>query len=251
MNGELRSRERSPIRRIAVGLGLLTVAAATATGCLRPPVPLPGPPPGPQPSRVAVYGDSLLNSSTSRWRWEILASLPGWGTLERTEWGTAPCDHRDQMEADARLGWKVRVAVIAFYGNQATPCTAGRDVETLYRADLSWAVEFWSSRGVPVVLVVPPGPVGDEPLSAGARAALAVAEEHGLEPVDLTDAFVDPVTGRFSRELDGEVVRATDGIHLCEPEEPEPTTCPADAPGVVRFADPIAAAAVEAARRTK
>jgi len=228
---------------------MVGLALVVATGCLR--VPLPGPPPGPQPDRIAVYGDSLLHSAGPRWRWIIASSLPDWGTVDRTEWGTAPCDHLEQMEADARSRWNIRVVVLAYFGNQATPCTQGHDVETLYRADLLAAVELWRTQGVRVVLAVPPGRVDDEPLSPGARAALDVAEQGGVELVDLTGTFVDPTTGRYARELDGEVVRSDDGVHLCEPGPPDPLVCPADAPGVVLFADPVVDAAVGQARLVK
>lgn len=225
----------------------LIAGLVVATGCR----PLPGPPPGIHPKRVAFYGDSLLVSSAPRWRTLTVTGLPNWSTLERVLWGTAPCDHLEQMAVDASSNWNIKVVVIGFHGNQEMPCTIDCDLETLYREDLGTAVRIWQARGVRVVLVPMPGRVGEEAPSPAARATRSVAAESGAELVDLTDSFVDPDTGRYVGEIDGVAVRSPDGIHLCDHHEIGHTYCPSEAPGVVRLADPIAAAAVALGKTVK
>lgn len=231
---------------------LLGAVAALLVGVLAAACqPAPGPPPGPQPDRVAIYGDSLMNSSSAVWRPTIKEQLPDWALLERATWGSAACDHLEQMEADAREAWNVRVVVLAFYGNSITPCMSGVDVEARYRWDLTVAVDFWLERGVRVVLVVPPGPVDSEPYSAAGRAALAVAGDRRVRLVDTTGAFVDPEAGTFASELDGVAVRSPDGIHLCDHEALGGLTCDEDDAGAIRYAQPIADAVVAEARLVK
>lgn len=213
--------------------------------------PEPGPPPGPQPDRIAVYGDSLLHSSAPVWRTSIEEQLPDWGLLERTAWGSATCDHLDQMASDARDGWNVRVVVLAYFGNAITPCAQGVDLERRYRWDLTVAVDLWQERDVRVVLVVPPGPVDSEPHSAAARAALAVARERRVRVVDTTGSFVDPVTGTYASELEGVPVRSPDGIHFCDHEALGEIVCSVDDAGAGLYGRPIAAAVVAEARLVK
>jgi hypothetical protein len=179
------------------------------------------------------------------------AELPEWALLERTVWGSAPCDHLEQMAADAAASWNIRVVVLAFYGNVGTECTRGHDPELLYRWDLARAVDLWLERDVRVVLVVPPGPVDSEPGGSAARAALAVARDREVTLVDTTEDFLDPETGTFVSQLGDEVLRSPDGIHLCDHDELDSTRCPEDAPGAVRFATPIADAAVAQAKLVK
>lgn len=231
----------------ALGAVAVLLLGAVATAC-QPEV---GPPAGPQPQRVAVYGDSLLYSSAPVWRTSVEEQLPDWNLLERTLWGSAACDHLEQMADDARDGWNVRVVVIAFYGNSITPCAQGHRVEDRYRWDLTVAVDLWQERGVRVVLVVPPGPVDSEPYSPAGRAALAVARERRVQLVDTTGAFVDPETGTFASELDGVAVRSPDGIHLCDHETIGEIVCSVDDAGATRYGQPIAAAIVAEARLVK
>jgi hypothetical protein len=230
-----------------LGAVAVLLLGAVAVACQ----PEPGPPAGPQPRRVAVYGDSLLHSSAPVWRTSIEEQLPDWNLLERALWGSAACDHLDQMADDAHEGWNVRVVVIAFYGNAVTPCARGQRVEDRYRWDLTLAVDLWQERGARVVLVVPPGPVDSEPYSPAGRAALAGARDRRVQLVDTTGAFVDTETGRFAAELDGVAVRSPDGVHLCDHESLGEIVCASDDAGANRYGQPIAAAVVAEARLVK
>ncbi len=230
-----------------LGAVAVLLLGAVAVACQ----PEPGPPAGPQPRRVAVYGDSLLHSSAPVWRTSIEEQLPDWNLLERALWGSAACDHLDQMADDAHEGWNVRVVVIAFYGNAVTPCARGQRVEDRYRWDLTLAVDLWQERGARVVLVVPPGPVDSEPYSPAGRAALAVARDRRVQLVDTTGAFVDTETGRFAADLAGVAVRSPDGVHLCDHESLGEIVCASDDAGANRYGQPIAAAVVAEARLVK
>jgi len=241
-----RTRGAASARRILVVLASLALGSV-ALACL----PETGPPPGPQPRRVAIYGDSLLHSSAPVWRTTLEEQLPDWALLERASWGSAPCDHLEQMVADARSSWNVRVVVLGFFGNTLTACSKDRPAEAMYRSDLTRAVDLWLNRGVRVVLVVPPGRVGDEPYSEAGRAALAVARDRRVTLVDTTGSFVDPASGTFAGQVDGTVLRSPDGIHLCDHRAFGEAVCPTDAPGAVRYATPIANAVVAEARLVK
>ena len=245
--------------RAALACALAAAALVIASACQPTPpipgVPLPGapagPPPGVQPKRVAIYGDSLLASSELRWRFTLRVGLPKWDLLERTQWGTAPCDHLDQMRQDAAQNWNVQVVVIEFYGNVGSTCTLGSDPETMYHDDLDAAVELWQAKGVRVVLVAGPGRVGTEPESIAASAARLVATERKARLVEAGEPFVDPKSGRYERVINGLEVRSPDGIHLCDHAKLASPMCPVDAPGVVRFVDPIVDAAVAEGRLVK
>ena len=245
--------------RSAVACALAAVALVIVSACqptpIVPGVPLPGapagPPPGVQPKRVAVYGDSLLASSELRWRFTLRAGLPKWDVLERVRWGAAPCDVRDVMVEDAAQNWNVQVVVLEFYGNAITPCAQGRELATMYHDDLDAAVRLWQAKGVRVVLVAGPGRAGTEPESIAASAARLVATERKVRLVEAGEPFVDPKSGTYERTIDGVEVRAPDGIHLCDHTKLDSLTCPVDAPGVVRFVDPIVAGAVAEGRLVK
>jgi hypothetical protein len=78
-----------------------------------------------------------------------------------------------------------------------------------------------------------------------------VARDRRVQLVDTTGAFVDPETGRFAAELDGEAVRSPDGVHLCDHESLGEIVCASDDAGANRYGQPIAAAVVAEARLVK
>lgn len=232
------------------GLALLAVlGAAGCAGVTGPPAPV-------RPT-VLVYGDSVVRESFPMLAFELNAVLPGYQAVDNSFPGTALCDWLPNMAGpDNRPG--VRLVILAYSGNDQTPCVDGHDYTTTWFLSYETALSEWTTRGVHVIVVGGPGPVGTTPttpdLSTTHRQiAEGVASQYPARYVDASTPFLDG-TGTYASALpclpggeptcqpNGLVqVRAPDGVHLCD-ELVIP--CPGYSSGVFRWARQIAAGAI-------
>jgi ribosomal protein L24E len=191
---------------------------------------VPGLPPA-GPPRIALYGDSLVSESGQDF--EYLANLAGGSVLVRTFGGTAPCDWFASMTADAQT-WQPSVAVLAFSGDDFTPCMAGDQLGTpqyfaKYRADTQSAISIFQSVGARVILVGLPLDASAG-LSQNASALNQIYQSLSESNIGVTydDAgqavmangqftwtlpclSVEPCTGTNGTNT----VRGPDGVHFC------------------------------------
>lgn len=173
-------------------------------------------PPG---HRVAVWGDSLTAESTKAFNSE--------GVIVHARGGTAPCDWQSSFPAQFTAD-KLTDVVFSFVGNHGTPCMAGTtSVSVLgakYRAALSNMAGYAVHRNVHVYFIVPPLMAPNRPpawamhgdpaigamecsLASTAR-ALAACDTQARD--NLCPAHI------YTSEIDGKVIRSTDGIHLTD-----------------------------------
>jgi len=226
------------VRRWA-GLGLIVVVVLLAA-CDPEPEP---PPPPPPTGTVVVYGDSLVVESVDVLYERFPEFVANTNLVVRAYGGTAQCDFHDQMVADADE-LDVVAVVIAFTGNNLTPCIEERPYVDGYTADAEWAAGLWGAHDVPVVFVGSLGPFG-MPVDDGAIAALykAVAATSGETFADTAPWFARGTPATFASRMPcledecfGTIeVRRADG-HLCH----EPTgglPCPDYSSGVRRYVD--------------
>jgi hypothetical protein len=204
--------------------GIFSLGSAPFEGSV-PELPPPGPP------RIALYGDSLVSESAQDF--EFLAGLSGASVEVRTFPGTATCDYLADMAADAQ-DWQPTAAVLAFSGDNFTPCMAGYPLGSpqyfaKYTADTQTAISIFRSVGTKVILV-------GLPLDASASLSQNVsalnqiyqslaASNVGVTYDDAGQAVM--ANGQFTWTLPclaGEpctgpvgtnVVRAPDGVHFC------------------------------------
>jgi hypothetical protein len=209
---------------VAADGGIFSFGGAPFDGSV-PELPPPGPP------RVAMYGDSLASEAGQDF--DYVASQSGASAIVRTFPGTAPCDFLASMAADAQ-GWQPTAAVIAFSGDDFTPCMAGYQLGTpqyfaKYQTDLQAAISIFRSVGTKVVLVGLPMDAYAN-LSQNAMALNQISQSLAASNVGVTydDAgqavmangqftwtlpclSSEPCTGSGGTN----VVRAPDGVHFC------------------------------------
>jgi lysophospholipase L1-like esterase len=187
---------------------------------------------GPAPAGVAVFGDSLTLQA-----WLDLAGLVAeQGQLLRGAPlpGEALCDARDDIELTLATRPPV-ILVVAFVGNNNTPCTeraTGEELGRRYEEDARAIVAAAGARGVPVRLVTPPA-MGDPTFASNADAVAsayaAVADEPGVELVDgrgllspdgyATALPCEPAELVRPSCTNGAItVRDPDGLHLSAPD---------------------------------
>jgi len=226
-----RGRRRGRSGALAIGL----LVALALTGCL---------PVAPPTPTIAVYGDSLVAESVTHLEAALRAALPGWNVLVRSAGGVAQCDYHSQMVSDADHH-NVRAVVLAFSGNNFTPCSVARPYPDSYYFDANWAVFTYRSRGVALGFVAAPGPVGTAPADRIVPNVYRyVGTERGI-PVGESDLLLDPATGTYESDApclvdescDWIDVRAPDGGHLCPVLLSAP--CAVYSSGVVRYSDAI------------
>jgi hypothetical protein len=187
------------------------------------------PPPG--PPRIAVYGDSLVSESGQDF--EYLASQSGASTRVRTFPGTATCDFLASMAADAQ-DWQPTAAVIAFSGDNFSPCMSGDQLGTpqyfaKYREDTQAAISIFRSVGTKVVLVGLPldayanlsqnAVALNQIFQSLAASNVGVTYDDAGQAVMANGQFTwtlpclsnEPCTGTGGTN----VVRAPDGVHFC------------------------------------
>ena len=187
--------------------------------------------PLPGPSRIALYGDSLVSEAAQDF--SFLAGESGASVRVRTYPGSAICDFFSSMAADA-AEWQPTVAVLAFSGDAFTQCMGGVQLGSLqyyanYRNDTQWAISIFRSAGTRVVLVGLPLDLSPS-LSENASALndiyqslsdsdSGVAYDDAGQAVMASGAFTwtlpclsgEPCTGPSGTN----VVRAPDGVHFC------------------------------------
>jgi len=210
--------------------------------------------------RVVVYGDSLSVESKHHFS-DALGAGDTADVTVRAFGGTAICDWLIPMRQDAE-SLRPAAVVIQFVGNVRSDCMRGPDGEVLgepaaldkYTRDLDLALETWTSRDVPVYLVVSPGPVGvvDPGPLRDRYVAAARRWGRGVVVVDAGNALRDDF-GTYPERLpclssegpaegceDGTItVRAADGIHFCERIDGD-GACAGYASGALRFARAMA-----------
>jgi len=209
-------------------------------------------------AEVIFYGDSILSSVMTQVSGQMSVVAPTYRTIDRTQWGTAPCDSWARMNSDT--GRRPAVVVVAYVGNMATYCTQGRTAGDVYGTGLAKAVDLWQRYGTKVVLVVPPAPSGTLPAdhTAGNTARLLAASRH-TDLVDISGSYLDPATGRYSQVVPctpedvgctapGAVVRSPDAWHLCDHATLNSLVCPVTA-GTRRLVDPLVTALTPLVRR--
>ncbi len=118
-----------------------------------------------------------------------------------------------------------------------------------YTDDANWAVDFWGSRGVPLVFAAGPQVVGYTPETDEVRNVYRwVAAVRGVALADEAPLFTDPQTGVYEQRLPclvGECsagliqARSADGVHFCLAGTTGDSGCVGYASGVVRYSDPI------------
>ena len=210
------------------------------------------------PGRVEWFGDSLTASSVAELR-AAFASAFGWGwSLEVSSFGgTALCDWTAEIHDALRSQVRPALIVLAFYGNNFTPCMGAVSPERptieqgspgfydRYRSAIEQVARWSDQTGVPVIWVQAPprapevagGPVGvRDGLDALAREQGWPVLEAGRALADRTGGFAawlpcDRLDG--SACIDGQVkVRSDDLVHF------EPSADPGEfSPGSRRWAD--------------
>ena len=187
------------------------------------------PPPG--PPRIALYGDSLASEAGQDFA--VLAADAGASVRVRTFPGSATCDFLSSMAADAEE-WQPTAAVLAFSGDNFTPCMAGDKLGTpqyfaKYESDTQAAISIFRSVGTKVILV---GLPLDESASLSenvsalnqifqslAASNIGVTYDDAGQAVMAGGQFtwtLPCLTGEPCTGPDGtNVVRAPDGVHFC------------------------------------
>jgi hypothetical protein len=188
-------------------------------------------PPAPGPSRIALYGDSLVSEAAQDFSY--LAGESGASVRVRTFPGTAICDFLPAMTADAE-GWQPNVALLAFSGDPFTPCMAGVQLGSLsyyakYKEDAQTAISIFRSIGAQVILV---GLPADSSTGLSQNAAALNGIYQALSEANTGVAYDNAgqavmVNGQFTWTLpclSGEpctgpngtnIVRSPDGVHFC------------------------------------
>ena len=222
------------------------------------------PPPG--PPRIALYGDSLVSEAAQDFQY--LAGVSGATVRIRTFGGTAICDFLGMMATDAQ-SWQPTAAVLAFSGDDFTPCMAGYTLGTpqyyeKYQQDLEAAISIFRGVGTTVVVV---GLPLDESASLSQNVVAlnhiyqSVAQSHtGVvyddagQAVMANGAFTwtlpclsfEPCTGPSGTNI----VRAPDGIHFCPNGQTslvgDLEICDVYSSGAFRFASAMLGAALDA-----
>jgi len=218
----------------------------------------------PVAGRVNVYGDSLsvqASAPISR----LLADA-GFTFESHSIGGTALCDELGQMRLDATRVTRPKVVVVAFIGNNQTPCVEHPDGSPLtgdalrerYAFDLKIVHDIWAPTHTPVVLLGAPATEDDDRLDYDEMLRSA-ASRYGFWYEDTTPdlspdnryvsslpcapyelASVGTCTGAVIDGVRHNVVRSPDGVHLCPDRSWVPSydtpTCPVYASGEVRWA---------------
>lgn len=187
--------------------------------------------PAAPPARIAAYGDSVLAEAGQDFTY--LAEQSGASVVFHAFGGLAICDDLATMQSDAQ-SFRPTVAVLAFSGDNFTPCMAGDPLQSpqyyaKYRQDALSAISIFRAVGAQVVLV---GMPLDE--SAGLSANVTglnqvyqslAAANSGVSYVDAGQAV--EADGKFTWTLrclsfepcagpsGSNVVRAPDGVHFC------------------------------------
>ena len=202
----------------------------------------PAPPPPPPPTFI-VYGDSLSQESATHLFERLNVGLPGWQLINRTYGGTAQCDWHDEM-IDDQSKYNVKAVVIAFVGNNLTPCIQSRPYAQAYLLDADWAIRFYADRSIPVTFLAAPEGIGRTPESRNIPNVYKYVTS-GRANIEDANLFIDPATGLYEQNLPclvGECTsyinsRAPDHYHLCLVQPSASNSCPVYSSGVTRYVE--------------
>jgi GDSL-like Lipase/Acylhydrolase family len=204
--------------------GIFNYGAARFEGSV-PGLPPPGPP------RVILYGDSLVSEAGTDF--SSLANDYGASAEIRTYPGTATCDWLTTMAADAQA-WQPTAVVLAFSGNNFSPCMAGDQLGTpqyyaKYESDTQSAISIFRAIGTKVVLAGLPLDASavlsqnvtqlNQIYQSLASRNVGVTYDDAGQAVEAGGQFTwtlpclpdEPCTGPDGTN----VVRSPDGIHFC------------------------------------
>jgi hypothetical protein len=227
---------------------------------------------------IVVYGDSLLNESTTVLAQDLEHAYPGTHVIFHDADGTAICDWMPQMRRDPAAGGTIGLVVLTFDGDRSTPCMThragpwpatlhGNGYVDAWTADTHQAAQVWTRAGVRVLLVGPPGKVGTVrgAFPYGAidqidRREAARWSKDSVRYLDGGSALVATTAAPIfemtvactAAERAGALcgptgtiqVRAGDGFHLCAVQRSVyGGPCPIYSPGVSRWSEAIVSAA--------
>jgi hypothetical protein len=179
--------------------------------------------------RVLLFGDSLLVEAAGQIR--SLAADAGVDVEVHAGAGTAICDWQREAGSD-RDRFRPDVSVLAFVGNNLTPCTGriwGPALGLRYGRDLD-AMSATLRRAGPVYVVRPPARRWWDVTARAVEAAYADAADartvrlidgrRYISPFGVWSATQpclpdEPCTGPVVAGLRTNVVRAPDALHLC------------------------------------
>lgn len=233
-------------------------------------------PPGLVRPSVALYGDSLAWEARHAFNF-VLAERPEVSVEQRTFGGTAICDWHDTMTEDA-VAVHPGLVVIAFSGNNFTPCMAddagqpltGAALVERYASDAAVVVDMFAVHGVEVVFAGAPIPAShtlavpsiaaqvneryralaaQHPHVGYTDAGAAVLTDDGRWTATLPCLPAEPCAGVDQAGNGVNVVRAPDGLHFC-PSAPDAARgvtgeCPEWSSGAFRFGAALAQPVIE------
>ena len=227
------------------------------------------------PPDVILYGDSISRDA----KVPIQNAIAGVGLTftSRASGGLALCDQLDQMRSDATRTHLPKAAVLAWNGNNITPCMAAPDGSKLtgqamrdkVYADLSTAHRIWLPHRVPVVLL---GAIAMSPNNTADfdqpdhiefdKMLRQAATDFGFTYEDTTpdltpgNVFTETMpcaryesvdahtcTGPIIDGVQNNAMRSADGLHLCPPGDGPPNhitpDCQVYASSEVRWANHV------------
>jgi hypothetical protein len=209
------------------------------------------------PPRVAAFGDSLLAEAGPSL--QRFAALTGVQVEVAAIGGSALCDWVEPIQT-AVADPSIAVVVVAFTGNNLTPCASdsnGRGQEGTALADIyADATARVMERARPstqVLWVTAPANRDPNPNGDAVRDAVVATAGHyrntsivdggwGITPGGRWSAtqpclFLEPCTGPVVAGVRHDVVRAPDGAHFC-PSGPaaDGSPCPVHSSGALRYA---------------
>jgi hypothetical protein len=244
-----------------------TTTTTDPTAGLSPPKVYPScPATGPGATHVVLYGDSLVFQSMQEFASEICSSTVNVTTYGQP--GAALCDFTNFIQSQTAAG-PPAIAVIAFSGNNDTPCVedasgtplTGVALVSKYLADAEQVMSFFTAGQTEVLWVDPPGPVGTEEPRPIDAAYQAVVQDHQNDSMlvdggkylrDSTGTYQlflpcnpDELTLASCQEGQIQVRLALDGLHFCPILTTGLTPCPVYDAGGVRYghatAEPVTA----------
>jgi hypothetical protein len=222
-------------------------------------------------ANVEVFGDSLVVQAADALR--VQGRAHGLDVTVAAYFGLAPCDLLSTVRAD--LTRPPRAVVIAFSGNNITPCMArdgrkliGAAYYAAYRRDVGELVASVTALHVPVLIVGPPRLAAEKnvpdrveldsvfrQIAAQYPGARFVSTAPTLSPHGFTPTLpcVAAETAALGCRAGRITVRSADGIHF---DEPHSVSCPPGAgghdacrysAGAHRYADVVLAALADVA----
>lgn len=218
--------------------------------------------------RIAAFGDSLLGEASDHLR--FFAGLRGVDATVDAVGGTALCDWTPQI-LRAVADPAVDAVVVAFSGNNLTPCAQHADGQPLRIAALGELYHFGATRimyqarpDVPVLWVTAPTNPGPNPDGDAVRQATIDATSSwpnatvvdGGAHITPGGAFSSTQPCLFFEPCLGpggtNVVRAPDGAHFCPTAklfDPKPGPCDVYSSGALRYALTMLGPALDAVGR--